>query len=323
MNICIYGAGGIGGYLAARLSIAGFNVNVIARGQNLDAIKKNGITLLSDNLMENVRVSASDEIPKEKQQYVLIATKTTALQEISPYLNFFASSGATLVPLMNGIPHWYFFGTNSIFKNSTIKCLDPNGKISKLIPWTSILGTVVYPACELIEPGVVRHIYGNRFSIGELSGNKTDRVIEFSKILSESRLRAPIRKDIRTEIWVKLMGNLALNSISALTSSSIQDIIDDHETRKLAINLMDETQNVANSLGIKMPISIEKRLQGALDVGHHKTSMLQDIENGRNIELDSIVTAVKEMGILSKTPTPTIDIVHSLLAKKASILSCQ
>ena len=322
MKICVYGAGAIGGYVATRLSISGFNVSLIARGPNLEKIKKNGLTVVYKDFRETASLKVSSELPTEKQDFVFIATKTTSLIDICPNIKKLSSKGSTIIPLMNGIPHWYFYGIDSKWKNTDIKCLDPTGEIKNSLPWENIIGSVVYPACELVEPGIIKHIYGNRFSIGEITGMKTNRVSEISELLIHSGLKAPIRTNIRAEIWVKLLGNLALNSISSLTSDTLSGILSSPTTEKIVRTLMRETENVATALNIKMPISIDKRIEGAKQVGAHKTSMLQDLENGREMEIDSIISAVQELGVLTRTKTPTIDIILSLLKKRASLAGC-
>ncbi len=322
MKICVYGAGAIGGYLATKLINSGHNVHVIARGENLASIKNNGLTVLYESSKEHAFVKASSEPPNEKQDYVFVATKTTSLFQIAPNLQKLASNGSVLIPLMNGIPHWYFFGMDSIWQNKRIDCLDPEGIISNTIPWEQIIATVVYPACELIGPGVIKHTYGNRFSLGEITGEKTRRILNLSSLLYESGLKAPIRKDIRSEIWVKLLGNLALNAVSALTSSTIEQILDNPKTECLIKKLMLETESVAKAHGIKFPITIEKRIEGARQVGNHKTSMLQDLETGREMEIDSIISAVQELGTYVNKETPTIDTILALLKQRAALANC-
>ena len=322
MKVCVYGAGAIGGYVATRLSISGYNVSLIARGQNLEKIRKNGLTVIYKDFKETASLQVSSKPPTEKQDFVFLATKTTSLIDICPNIKKLASQGSTIIPLMNGIPHWYFYGIDSKWKNTDIKCLDPTGEIKNSLPWENIIGSVVYPACELVEPGIIKHTYGNRLSIGEITGMKTNRVSELSKLLIHSGLKAPIRTSIRAEIWVKLLGNLALNSISSLTSDTLSGILSSPTTEKIVRALMLETENVATALNIKMPISIDKRIEGAKQVGAHKTSMLQDLENGREMEIDSIISAVQELGVLTRTKTPTIDIILSLLKKRASLAGC-
>ena len=322
MKICIYGAGAIGGYVATKLLKSGHDVHLIARGETLKIIKNNGITVFNDISKEQVSVKASNEPPNEKQDYVFVATKTTALLQIASNLQRLAHNGSVFIPLMNGIPHWYFFGLNSIWKDTRIACLDPNGVISNAMPWEQIIACVVYPACELISPGVIKHTYGNRLSLGELTGEKTTRISDLSKILNQAGLKAPVRTNIRSEIWVKLLGNLALNAISALTSSTIEQILANPKTEWLTRKLMFETESVAKALEIKIPISIEKRIDGARQVGNHKTSMLQDLENGRDMEIDSIITAVQELGTYVNRDTPTIDTILALLKQRATLSNC-
>ena len=223
---------------------------------------------------------------------------------------------------MNGIPHWYFHKLDNKYANYKIKCLDPNLLIDTILPPDNIVGSVVYPACEILKPGTIRHIAGNRFSLGEPEGSESDRLKFISDILKRAGFRAPIQKNIRDEIWLKLIGNLSFNPISALTGATLEQICNDQGTEAIVRAMMTEAKIIAEELGAKINMSLEKRIDGARKVGAHKTSMLQDIEAGKPIEIDSIIIAVKELGELTCSPTPYIDTILNLTLQKAKLIGC-
>ncbi len=322
MNICIVGAGAIGGYLAVMLRKSGFQVSIVARGSHLQAIKNNGLKLITSENEHCVQLEASETVPDQPQDYAFITVKTTGLQPLSSQIKKLAKNGATIIPAMNGIPHWYFFKIRNRWENTYLQCLDPQKVYEKAMPFKSIIGTIIYPACEIAKPGVVKHISGNRFSLGEPSGERTTRVEILSKILTESGLKAPISKRIRDELWIKLWGNVAFNPISALTGATLQQICENQETRSVAEGIMQESQKIGESLGVKFPISIEKRIAGAAAVGNHKTSMLQDLEAGRSMEIDAIITSVQQLGKLVNVNTPSIDCVLALVKQRAHLAGC-
>ncbi len=322
MKLCIYGAGAIGGYLAAKLARSGYDVSIVARGENLKALQENGLKLIIENKEEIASVKAMQEIPTEKQDYVFVTTKASSLYSIANNLGELARKGTHIVTAMNGIPHWYFFGLKNKWSNENLNTLDPTKLLSKTIPLESIIGTVVYPACELIAPGVVNHVSGNRFSLGEPNGEITDRVKTLSEILTKAGFRAPVRRNLRDEIWVKLWGNVAFNPISVLTGSTLAEICKDPGTFDLARQIMLEAQAVGEEVGAHFPIKLEKRIAGVASVGAHKTSMLQDFEMGKKMEVDAIVSSVKELGEIVKIPTPKIDLILSLLKQRAKNSGC-
>jgi 2-dehydropantoate 2-reductase len=314
MKICIVGAGAIGGYLGARLALAGEQVTLIARGAHLDAIQRQGLALESaDGSREIARpaLATSSMAAAGTQDVVVAAVKAHQLPAIAAEMRALYSAGTIVVTAQNGIPWWYFHKHAGPYEGRRIEAVDPDGLVEAHMEVERVIGCVVYPAAELAAPGVVRHIEGDRFSLGELDGAKSERIQRISKLFSNAGLKAPIRPRIRSEIWVKLWGNLAFNPISALTRATLVDICAFPPTRELARAAMAEAQAIAGLLGVEFPVSIEQRIAGAEQVGAHKTSMLQDIESSRVTEADALVGAVAELGRLVGIPTPHIDTLYA------------
>lgn len=314
MRICIVGAGAIGGYLGARLALAGEEVTLIARGAHLEAIKQHGLRVqLADGSTEVARPAlATSDLRQPGPQDVVFATvKAHSLPEVAPAMRALYGPETIVVTAQNGIPWWYFHKHGGPYEGRRVEAVDPGGVIAANMEIERVIGCVVYPATELAAPGVVRHIEGDRFTLGELDGAKTARIQALAQTLTRAGFKAPIRARIRTEIWIKLWGNLAFNPISALSRATLIDICRYPPTRELARAIMAEGQAIAEKLGITFGISIEQRIEGAAQVGAHKTSMLQDIEAGRRTEVDAIVGAVAELGRLTDTPTPHIDAVYA------------
>lgn len=315
MKICVVGAGAIGGYLGAKLALCGEQVTLIARGTHLDAIQKNGLKLVMADGAEHLikDVIATSDMSEAGSQYdvVILALKTYSVSAIAPAMRALYGPETMVVTAQNGIPWWYFRKHGKEFEGERIQSVDPDGIVETNIEVDRVIGCVVYPAAELVEPGIVRHIEGDRFSLGELDGSKTERIQLLSQTLSRAGLKAPIRTRIRSDIWVKLWGNLAFNPISALTRATLENICQYPLTRELARNMMMEAQAIAERLGVEFGITLEQRINGAEKVGAHKTSMLQDIETGRPTEVDAIVGAVAELGRLTNIPTPHIDAIYA------------
>lgn len=314
MKICIVGAGAIGGYMGAKLALAGEDVTLIARGPHLEAIRQNGLKLIMKDGSEQVITNAlaiSDMAEAGPQDAVIVALKAHSLPALAPAMRALYGPETMVVAAQNGIPWWYFRGIESPYPDYRVKAVDPEGVIEQNMEVSRVIGCVVYPATEISAPGVIRHIEGDRFSIGEIDGNKSDRIKQLSQTLTKAGLKAPVRTNIRSEIWIKLWGNLAFNPISALTRALLSDITDFPLTRELARQMMTEAQTIATKLGVEFGISLEQRIEGAANVGAHKTSMLQDIESGRPTEVDAIVGAVAELGRLTGTPTPYIDALYA------------
>ncbi len=324
MKICIFGGGSIGGLLAVHLKNIGLDISVVARGQHLDVMKKNGITLINPaGKEETVAVNCTDD-PNSLgvQNYLFLTIKSPALLPSLKNIKPLVGKNTTIITCMNGIPHWYFHKLSNQYANYKIKCLDPDLLIDSIIPPNKIIGSVVYPACQIVEPGKIKHISGNRFSLGEPDGSTSERLRFISEILKEAGFRAPIQKNIRDEIWLKLIGNLSFNPISALTGGTLEQICNDQGTVAIVREMMLEAKIIAEKLEAKINMSIEKRIDGARKVGGHKTSMLQDIESSKPIEIDSIIVAVKELGELTNSPTPFIDTILSLTLQKAKLIGC-
>jgi 2-dehydropantoate 2-reductase len=316
MKIAIIGAGAIGGYVGVKLALAGEDVTFIVRGANLEAIRKNGMKLVmhdgSEHVARNVKAT-NDYAEAGVQDVVILAMKAHQLEAVANDVPRLLGPNTSVVTMQNGVPYWYFHNHGGALAGSRLQSVDPSGIIGEKIPAKHVIGCVVYPASELVEPGVVRHIEGDRFPVGELDGSTTERVTAVSNALINAGFKAPVLDNIRAEIWLKLWGNLTFNPISALSHSTLVDICQYPLTRELAANMMAEAQTVANKLGITFRVSIDKRIGGAEKVGKHKTSMLQDVEAGRAPEIDALVGSVVELGRLTDTPTPHIDATYALV----------
>ena len=320
MKIAIVGTGAIGGFLGARLALAGEDVTCIARGPNLAAIRANGLRLIEEDGSErhaaNVRGATMAEAGV--QDVVLLTLKAHQVKDVLPDMRRLFGPDTVVVTMQNGIPWWYFHKLACPWQGQAVASVDPDGTVAANIEIERVIGSVVYPASELVAPGVIKVIEGNRFSLGELDGAKTPRLELLAQTLIRAGFKTPVSTDIRSEIWLKLWGNLSFNPISALAHATLVDICQFPLTRELAANMMIEAQAVAEKLGVRFKVSLEKRIAGAEGVGKHKTSMLQDVEAGRPLELEALVGSVRELGRVTGTPTPTIDAVYactSLLAK--------
>ena len=316
MKIAIIGAGAIGGYVGVKLALAGEDVTFVVRGANLDAIRRNGMKLVmsdgSEHVAHDVRAT-NDYASAGVQDIVVLAMKAHQVDAVANDVPKLIGPDTVVVTMQNGIPFWYFHEHGGALAGTTVKSVDPSGLIAAKIPARQVLGCVVYPASELTAPGVVRHIEGDRFPIGELDGSRSERALRVSACFTNAGFKAPVLDDIRAEIWLKLWGNLTFNPISSLSRSTLVDICRFPLTRELAANMMREAQTVAEKLGITFRVSLDKRIAGAEKVGKHKTSMLQDIEAGRAPEIDALVGSVVELGRLTGTATPHIDTVYALV----------
>jgi 2-dehydropantoate 2-reductase len=320
MKICIFGAGAIGGYMGAKLAKAGADVSLVARGPHLAAMRDKGLTLIEEEGTFTVPVRASND-PAElgPQDYVVITLKAHSVPPVVPKLAPLIGNDTTIVSGVNGIPWWYFYGIEGPLANTRLESVDPGNAQWDGFGPERVLGCVVYPAAEVSEPGTIRHIEGNRFSLGEPSGEKSERAQRLSEALQAVGLKAPVRPRIRDEIWVKLWGNLSFNPISALTYATLDVLCTDEGTRRVARDMMLEAQAIAEKLGVKFPIDVDRRIDGGAAVGAHRTSMLQDLEAARPMEIDALVTSVQELGRLTGTPTPTIDTVLALVRLRARV----
>lgn len=319
MRICIYGAGAIGGHIGAKLGQAGAEVSLVARGPHLEAMQANGLTLVEDGERSTVKVSASsDPAALGVQDYVIVTLKAHQVPGVVPLMQPLLGPDTCVVMAVNGVPWWYFHKLDGAYENRRLETVDPGNVQWEGIGPERVLGCVVYPAAEVTEPGVVTHVEGDRYSLGEPSGERTERAQALMKALQAAGLKAPVRPKIRDEIWIKLWGNLSFNPISALTGATLDVLCTDEGTRTVARHMMLEAQAIAERLGVRFPIDVDKRIEGGAAVGAHKTSMLQDLERGRPLEIDALVTAVQELGKVVDLPTPTIDTVLALIRLRAA-----
>ncbi|NNE52972.1 MAG: 2-dehydropantoate 2-reductase [Sulfitobacter sp.] len=320
MKICIFGAGAIGGYLGSKLAEAGAEVSLVARGPHLAAIKKNGLSLIEGGETKTFSVKASED-PAELgiQDYVIVTLKAHSVPPAVGKIQPLIGPETTIVSGVNGLPWWYFHKIGGPLEGTRLETVDPGNAQWDGFGPDRVLGCVVYPAAEVIEPGVVRHIEGNRFSLGEPDGSKSDRAMALSRALGAAGLRAPVRPRLRDEIWVKLWGNLSFNPISALTHATLDVLCTDPDTREVVRKMMLEAQEIAEALGVKFPIDVERRIDGGAAVGAHRTSMLQDLDAGRPMEIDALLGSVQELGQVTETPTPTIDTVLALLKLRGRV----
>ena len=314
MKICIYGAGAIGGYLGARLADGSSDVRLVARGPHLEAMRSSGLTLQEGGETRVVDVDCTND-PAEMgiQDFVILTLKTHSIAPVVDQIVPLLGPDTAIVTAQNGIPWWYFYGLPGPWENHHLEAADPCGRIWNTLGPERAIGSIVYPSCEIVAPGVVRHLSGNRFMLGEPTGVRSDRVVALREVIIAAGLKAPIRKKIRDDIWFKLLGNAAFNPISVLTHATLEQMCRDTGVRAVIRQMMVETRDVALTLGIKFSMDIESRINGAVDVGAHKTSMLQDFEQGRSLELDALVASVSEMGRLVDVPTPTIDAMLALV----------
>ena len=314
MKICVVGAGAIGGLMAAKLALAGEDVTIIDQGKHLRAIQDNGLKLIwGDGTEQVARIAkATDNVAEAgKQDIVILAVKAHYLEKVARQMPSITGPDTMIVTVQNGIPWWYFHKHGGPHQGKRLETLDPDGTLGKFIDGDKIIGCVVYPAAAIEAPGVIHHVEGDRFPLGELDGKTTPRVQKLHDALVKAGFKSRILEDIRSEIWLKAWGNLSFNPISALTHATLVDICQFPETRRLAAAMMAEAQQIAEKLGIVFRHTIEKRIEGAAGVGKHKTSMLQDVEAGRSLETEALVGAVLELGKITQTPAPSIEAVYA------------
>ena len=312
MRFAIYGAGAIGAYLGAKLALAGDDVSLIARGPHLRALQERGVRVRSpDGDFEARPFATEDPAEVGEVDYLVLAVKAHGLTAIAPLIAPMLGPDTAVVPAQNGIPWWYFQRHGGPWDGTHLESADPGGVIAAHVDPERIIGCVVYPAATIAEPGVIEHTEGNRFSIGELDGTTSERCRALSSAIAAAGLRAPIRSNIRQEIWVKLLGNIAFNPVSALTKASMVEIAIDPDAGAIVRAMMEETYAVAAALGSDMPVSIEQRMAGAEKVGEHKTSMLQDVEAAKPLEVGGLVGTVLELGRMLDMPMPYTQTVYA------------
>lgn len=320
MKICIYGAGAIGGFMAVMLKRGGADVSLVARGPHLKAIQENGLKLLMSEEEIVERMPATND-PRElgEQDYVIVALKAHQAWESAENMVPLLGKDTAVVTAQNGVPWWYFYGLDASLADHRLQSVDPGNRQWNIIGPQRIIGATVYPATEIIEPGVVKHIYGNQFGLGEPDRSESERLRKLAAALDAGGLKTRFYDDIRNDIWIKLWGNLCFNPISALTGATLDVIATEPGTRGLARNMMIEAQAIAEKFGATFRVDVERRINGAAGVGAHRTSMLQDVDKGRPIELDALLTAVQEMGRLADIDTPFIDSVLALTQQMARV----
>jgi 2-dehydropantoate 2-reductase len=323
MKVAIFGAGAIGGMMGVKLAQAGADVTFIARGPHLAAMQANGVTMHSggETIVVHPRcVGSAGEAGV--QDYVIVTLKAHSLPAAAPDIARMMGPDSALITAVNGVPYWYFHGLEGPWRDRRVESVDPGGVVGRLLPPSRAIGCVVYPAAEVSAPGVIEHTYGDRFSLGEPDGSRSPRIEAIAKLLIASGLKAPIRPKIRDEIWVKLWGNLCFNPVSALTGATLDIITGRPDLRALCRAMMLEGQAVAEALGVKFAISVDKRIDGAADVGVHKTSMLQDLERGRPMEIDALLGAVVELGTMLEQPMTACEMVLALVRERARQSGC-
>jgi 2-dehydropantoate 2-reductase len=323
MKVAVLGAGAIGAYVGAALARGGTEVHLVARGKNLEAMRRNGVKVLSERGDFEAHPPATDD-PSEigPVDFVFLGLKANSYHKAGPMLEPLLHEDTAVIAAQNGIPWWYFHGVEGPYAGRQIETVDPGGAVTEVIPPERAIGCVVYAGTELEAPGVVRHLEGTRFTIGEPNRTLSDRCKAFSEAMIQGGLKCPIEEEVREEIWVKLMGNVAFNPLSALTRATMAGICRHDNARELVARMMAETLEIAESVGAHPHISIEKRLAGAERVGEHKTSTLQDLEAGKPLELAAIIGAVVELADLTGIDAPclrTVDAASSLLAESLGL----
>ncbi|HEV7263852.1 MAG TPA: 2-dehydropantoate 2-reductase [Falsiroseomonas sp.] len=324
MKLCVFGAGAIGGLMAAKLAAKGdIEVTVIARGPHLAAMQAKGLTLRSEGQEITVQprcVGTAEEAGP--QDYVVVTLKAHSLPGAAKQMQPLLGPETAVVSAVNGIPWWYFFQLAGPWQDHRVKSVDPDGDVWDLLHPSRAIGCIVYPAAEVPEPGVIEHSYGDRFTLGEPSGERTPRIAALSEALIAAGFKAPVRPKIRDEIWVKLWGNLAFNPISSLTTQTLDVLTGEEGTRGIARAMMLEAQEVGTKLGVRFGINVDKRIAGAAEVGAHKTSMLQDLERGRPMEIDALLGVVVELAELVRVEVPTCRTVLALARARGRAAGC-
>lgn len=323
MKVCIFGAGAIGGLMGVKLALAGADVTFIARGPHLEAMRKNGVKLLSEGQEHVVRANCTaDPAEAGPQDFVVLTLKAHSLPGAVGQIEQLLGPETALVTGVNGIPWWYFYKLGGPYDGTRVKSVDPDGTLYERLHPSRAIGCIVYPAAEVIAPGIIEHTYSNRFPLGEPDGSKSPRITALAEMMVKAGFRAPIRPRIRDDIWLKLLGNLSFNPISALTGATLDVIAGDPGTRALVKAMMLEAQAVAETLGARFAIDVDKRIDGGGEVGAHKTSMLQDLERGRPMEIDALIGAAVEMGSLVGLPMPNCQAVLALVRQRARLAGC-
>ena len=324
MKICVFGAGAIGGHVGALLTRQGVDVTLIARGPHLAAMQKDGLTLITEDGDEFVTQPHCTDNPADAgvQDYVLIALKAHSVPPIVDHMTPLLGPDTVVVPVVNGIPWWYFHRLDGPYEGHRISCVDPDDRQWTHIGPERVVGCVVWTSAEIERPGVIRHTHGNRMPLGEPDGSRSERALTLSKVMVAAGLKSPVRPKIRNEIWMKLWGNLSFNPVSVLTHATLETLATDPGCHTLLRDMMEEGRAVGEALGAEFAMDVDARIKAAEAVGAHRTSMLQDLDQGRPMEIDALVGAVTELGRLVGVPTPTIDLVYALVVRRAREAGC-
>jgi 2-dehydropantoate 2-reductase len=318
LKVCVFGAGAIGGYLGVQLSRAGVDVSLVARGPHLDAMRTRGLRLQIDGEEVVARPRCTDDpATLDVQDYVIVALKAHQIADAAEAIVPLLGPETTIVTSSNGLPYWFFDIDGSPLRDVNLASVDPGGRQRQALGSARAIGLVVFPATETIAPGVIRHEHGSKLPIGEPRGEETKRINALHEILSAAGFDAPIRDDIRDEIWLKLWGNLCFNPLSVLTGATIDVIATDPATREVCLKMMAEAAAIGEKLGLRLRVDANRRLAGAAALGPHKMSMLQDLERGRSLEIEPLVGVIAELGRLTGVPTPTTDTVLALVRLRA------
>ena len=322
MKVCVVGAGAIGGFVGARLGFAGNEVWLVDRGAHLAAIKENGLTVIEDGEERVLReVRATDRLSEPgPQDVVLLCLKAHQIAAVAADIEALFGPDTVLVPMQNGVPWWYFQGLGGAYDGHVVESVDPGGVISRAIDHRRIIGCIAYAGTEVARPGVIRHIEGQRFPIGELHGSESARAQQLSEMMAGAGFKSPLLPDVRSEVWLKLWGNLSFNPISALSHGTLAGICRFPPSRELAATMMAEARTIGESLGAHFRLPIERRIEGAEKVGEHKTSMLQDVELGKELEIEGILGAVVELGELSGAQVPTLKAVYACTSLLSEVI---
>jgi 2-dehydropantoate 2-reductase len=310
MNITVIGAGAIGGHIAAKLAAAGESVKVVARGEHLKAIRERGLKLKENGEEIVARVEATDRIAEAGgADLIVLGVKAHQLAPIAAEVASIVAPTTTVMTTQNGIPWWYFFKHGGRYEGVRLESVDSGGVIASHLPIDAVVAAIIYQAAEIESPGIIRHVEGHRLPLAEIDGAKTERIAALSELFTNAGFKSPALSDVRSEIWMKLWGNLTFNPVSALSHATLEDICRFAPTRALAAAMMREAQTVGEAFGIRFRLSIDKRIAGAESIGAHKTSMLQDIEHGRAIEIDALLGSVTELARLANVATPHLDAI--------------
>ena len=315
MRICIYGAGAIGGMLGFLLKKIGADVTLIARREHYEAIKNNGLTFISQeyNIDETLKFNIFNSLENLGSfDFVINSLKAHSASQTANIVSSVLNKESVMIPTLNGIPWWFFYKFEGMFNDYKLNSVDPDQNLWNHVGPDRVVGCVVYPAATIYKPGVIKHIEGKRFIIGEPDNTKSERVLTISNLLNKAGLKAPISRDIRSDIWLKLIGNSSFNTLSVITKSSLKEICENQDTKKIIENMMQETIKIGEKLQIKQKLSIEKRIEGAKNVGDHKTSTLQDFESKRPLELNALIKSLIELADLTKVYAPTLNTVYKL-----------